>query len=70
MQRQPEFYPGRPLLAVCHVESEAEEAALSVAREIRARDSKFSVDRFVASLGLKDTDSQERLRAGLKAVDL
>ena len=70
VQRQPEFYAGRPLLVVCHVESEAMEAARSVANDIRARDSKFSVDVFVASLGLRVKSSQERIHSALQTAGL
>lgn len=70
VQRQPDFYPGRPLLVACHVESEAMEAARSVAADIKARDSKFSVEVFVASLGLKNKQSQQRIRSALTGVGL
>ncbi len=63
--RQPDFYAGRPLLAVCHVESGAIEAAKSVASIAKARDSKFSVDTLVSSFGLKSAQNRERLRSAL-----
>lgn len=68
--RLPDFYTGRPLLAVCHVEAGAIEAARAVTAEIVARDPKFSTDTLVASLGLKNADRRDRLRDGLARAGL
>lgn len=63
--RQPDFYAGRPLLAVCHVESGAKEAAKAVADIVKSRDSKFSINTLVASFGLKNEQNRDRLRLAL-----
>jgi uncharacterized protein (DUF433 family) len=63
--RQPDFYAGRPLLAVCHVESGAKEAARAMADIVKSRDSKLSIDTLVASFGLKNEQNRDRLRLAL-----
>ncbi|MEP1200908.1 hypothetical protein [Tateyamaria sp.] len=63
--RQPDFYAGRPLLAVCHVESGAKEAAKAMADIVKSRDSKFSINTLVASFGLKNEQNRDRLRLAL-----